>query len=100
MGISVGWGDDYKAWFTHQSVNVTGLTAGNYRMCVTPNQGGAWLESTIDNNSSWVDLAIDIPRNSVTVLARGETECQPDAPVPPEFEDPSWPGIYGGLRAN
>jgi hypothetical protein len=95
----VGWGDDYKPWFAHQSVDITGLSPGNYRMCVTPNAGGAWLESTIANNSSWVDLAIDISRNKVTVLGHGETECQPDAPVTPTFEGPSGPGIYGGLRA-
>lgn len=98
MGISIGWGDDYKPWFAHQSVNITGLAKGNYRMCVTPNPGGAWLESTIDNNSSWVDLAIDIARNNVTVLARGETECQPGAPVTPGIAGPDGPGIFGGLR--
>ncbi|MEP7159067.1 MAG: hypothetical protein ABI797_06545 [Chloroflexota bacterium] len=96
MGLAVGWGDDYKPWFAYQSVGITGLAAGNYRMCVTPNAGGAWLESTIANNSSWVDLAIDISQNKVTVLAHGETECQPGATTAPSIVA-TGPGIDGGL---
>lgn len=99
MGISIGWGDDYKPWFAHQSVDITGLPAGNYRMCVTPNPGGAWRESTIANNSSWVDLAIDIARNKATVLTHGETECQPGVSLTPDVAPSDGPGIYGGLLA-
>jgi lysyl oxidase len=99
MGISVGWGDDYKSWFAHQSVDITGLAAGNYRMCITPNPGGAWLESTITNNSSWVDLSIDIAHDNLAVLQRGETECQPGETFTPTVT-PSGPGIYGGLRTS
>lgn len=99
MGISIGWGDDYKQWFAHQSINITGLHSGNYRLCNTPNPGGAWLESTIANNSSWVDINIDLAHNKVTILARGETECQPGAVPPPTVVEPSGPAIYGGVRS-
>ena len=44
MGISVGFGDDYKPFFNHQSVDITGLPSGTYRLCATVNPNGVWLE--------------------------------------------------------
>jgi len=118
MGISVGWGDDYKSWFAHQAIDITRLKAGDYRLCATPNPHGGWLEIDRTNNSYWVDLHINLAANELTVLGDGETECQPGATTaaqlslfvdffsqldtvePDRLISPrSGPGIRGGLRS-
>ncbi|HEY8135416.1 MAG TPA: hypothetical protein VIF08_05185 [Candidatus Limnocylindrales bacterium] len=81
MGISVGFGDEYKEWFAHQLVNVTGVPAGSYRLCATPNQGGDWLESDNLNNSSWTDITMNPSTMTVTILRQGTGDCSvPPAP--------------------
>jgi hypothetical protein len=105
MGIAVGWGDEYKQWFTHQSVDITGLDRGNYRLCATPNPAGSWLEINPTNNSYWMDLHIDIGRNELTILAQGETACQPESTLAlvgaqalPVSDRPGFQcAIFGGL---
>jgi hypothetical protein len=99
MGISVGWGDDYKSWFAHQAVDITGMAAGEYRLCATPNANGAWLEVTRTNNSGWTDLYINPAKNELRIIAQGETECQPQGSsfAAPVIYWPSGPGIAGGV---
>jgi hypothetical protein len=81
MGISVGWGDEYKAVFAHQVVNVTGLAAGTYRLCATANKSGDWLESDNLNNSSWTDITMNPSTMSVSILRQGIGDCTvPPAP--------------------
>jgi hypothetical protein len=77
MGISVGWGDIYGPETKFQEIDVTGLPAGDYRLCTTTNLKGMWTEKgdNADNNSSWVDLALDVAHNDVTVTGDGETPC-------------------------
>jgi hypothetical protein len=99
MGIAVGWGDEYKSWFAHQAIDITGLATGDYRLCATPNANGAWLEQTRANNSAYVDLHINVTTLTVTILGKGESECQPagtTVPAPVVYW-PSGPGISGGL---
>ncbi|HUP83602.1 MAG TPA: lysyl oxidase family protein [Candidatus Limnocylindria bacterium] len=79
MGISVGWADVYPAWIAHQWVEVTGLAAGDYRLCATPNPLGQWLESDLANNSAWIDVRINVATKQLTILGQGDTECQPAA---------------------
>jgi hypothetical protein len=83
MGISVGYGDDYKPFFNHQSVDITGLPSGPYRMCATVNPTGVWLESDPEgvNNSSWVDLELDNETHRFRVTGSGETDCDKPAPM-------------------
>jgi len=76
MGISVGFGDDYKPYFAHQAVDVTGLAAGTYRLCATVNGDGMWQEiDHVANNSYWLDLAVDPALNQVRVVGQGEDPC-------------------------
>lgn len=77
MGISVGFADVYPASIAHQWVDVTGLLAGDYRVCATPNPAGAWLEVSRANNSAWIDLHLDVAANQLTILGQGDAECQP-----------------------
>jgi hypothetical protein len=100
MGISVGFGDEYKPEFAHQIVNVTGLSAGSYRLCATANKSGEWLESDNLNNSSWTDITMNPSTMTVTVLAQGIGDCAAPPPtvqarsVPQASLGPS--GLYVG----
>jgi Lysyl oxidase len=58
MGLSVGWGDEYPATLPDQNIDITGLTAGRYRLQVTADTGGQFLESNDADNSTWLDLQI------------------------------------------
>jgi hypothetical protein len=81
MGISVGFGDEYKEWFAHQVVNVTGLPAGSYRLCATANKNSEWTEMDDTNNSSWTDITLNPSTMTVTVLRQGIGDCTvPPAP--------------------
>lgn len=77
MGTSLGWGDDYPARFTHQSVNVTGLPAGNYRLCGTVNGNNLLREKANNhaNNSYWLDITLNVAANSWQPIGEGTTPC-------------------------
>jgi hypothetical protein len=77
VGISVGWGDNYPPQFAFQSINVTGLPVGSYRLCATVNPTGIWTEKNDNytNNSYWMDLDLDAANNAVTVTDSGATPC-------------------------
>lgn len=77
VGISVGWGDTYPAFFAHQSIDVTGLPKGNYLLCVTVNSRGLWREKNDNyaNNSQWLNLFVNAAKNKVTILDSGATPC-------------------------
>lgn len=58
MGLSVGWGDRYPSTLPDQYVDITGLGAGRYRLVVTANALGQFVESSSGNNQTWVDLQL------------------------------------------
>lgn len=58
MGISVGWGDEYSWRLPNQYVDITGLSAGRYRLRVTADAPGFFLEANEANNVTWVDLQL------------------------------------------
>lgn len=78
VGISVGYGDNYPPEFAHQSIDVTGLPVGSYRICATVNPDGIWTEKADNyaNNSYWMDLDLDAANNAVTVTDSGATPCR------------------------
>lgn len=84
MGISVGYGDIYQACFAHQSVDVTGLPAGAYRLCATTNGNLLWREraDSLANNSYWHDVQLDPVAQTVAVIAGGLTACDTLPPPP------------------
>lgn len=58
MGLSVGWGDEYRWSLPDQYVDITGLAAGRYRLQVTADNPNWFTESNNGNNATWVDLQI------------------------------------------
>lgn len=58
MGLSVGWGDEYRWSLPDQYVDITGLAAGRYRLRVTADTQNLFVESDDTNNTTWVDLQI------------------------------------------
>lgn len=77
VGVSVGWGDNYPPEFAHQSIDVTGLPAGNYRLCATVNQKHIWSEknNNFANNAYWLDIDLDVARNELVITGNGATSC-------------------------
>ena len=69
MGLSVGWGDFYGKRLPDQYIDVTGLTSGRYRMTVTADADGWFLESDNSNNIAWVNIKIS--GDSVSVVRYG-----------------------------
>jgi hypothetical protein len=45
MGLSVGWGDPYAWRLPDQYIDITGLTAGRYRLWATADNGDRFVES-------------------------------------------------------
>jgi hypothetical protein len=60
MGISVGYGDRYGSSLRDQYIDVTSLTSGNYRLYATADLGHQFQETNESNNSTWVDLKLQI----------------------------------------
>jgi hypothetical protein len=58
MGVSVGWGDEYSWRLPNQYVDISGLGAGRYRLRVTADAPGFFVEANESNNATWVDLQI------------------------------------------
>ena len=83
IGISPGWGDDYKPFFNQQLIDISGLPEGTYRMCATVNGSGVWREKNdnYDNNASWVDLELAAKGRSFRILDTGEFDCERPEPV-------------------
>jgi hypothetical protein len=58
MGLSVGWGDEYPYTLPDQNIDITGLSPGRYRLQVTADTGGQFLETSDTDNTTWVDLQL------------------------------------------
>ena len=67
-GLSVGWGDIYHRSLPGQSIDITGLPEGSYRLWATADQADVFWEKDDANNATWADLWIDA--DGVTVLRK------------------------------
>ena len=67
-GLSVGWGDIYHRSLPGQSIDITDLPYGAYRLWATADQADVFLEGNNANNATWADLWIDA--DGVTVLRK------------------------------
>jgi hypothetical protein len=83
MAISVGYGDDYRAYLEGQSFDVTGLPAGQYELVHRVNADRRLRELTHTNNAAsvrlrltWPDGTDERPRVSVLERCRGP-RCAP-----------------------
>jgi hypothetical protein len=57
-GISVGWGDDYKAFLEGQDLPLDGVPAGQYLLVHRVNADGHLRESSYANNAASVLFAL------------------------------------------
>ena len=79
-GISVGWGDRYRAYLEGQYIDITRIPAGRYTLVHTANPDHTLEESDYSDNSASTSLRIDWPHGwddmpTVKVLRR----CQETA---------------------
>ena len=61
MAISVGYGDDYHAYLEGQSLDVTGLAAGQYELVHRVNADHRLREQRYDNNAASVRFRLSWP---------------------------------------
>jgi len=58
MGLSRGWGDTYNFGLPGQSIDVTELPDGMYRLWAEADAKSWFRESRSDNNTTWVDIEL------------------------------------------
>lgn len=69
-GISVGWGDTYRAGIAFQYIDITGVATGKYVITVTADPNGYLRESNVTNNTA--TATIRITTSKVNVLSYGD----------------------------
>jgi hypothetical protein len=77
VGTDVGWGDVYAPSTKYQAIDVTTAPVGSYRLCATVNSNFVWTEkdNNFTNNQAWLDIDLDVPNNSVSIINSGQTAC-------------------------
>jgi len=58
MGLSSGWNDTYQFVLPGQSIDVSGLSDGKYRLLAEADESAWFREVTRDNNVTWVDFEL------------------------------------------
>jgi len=71
MGLSVGWADTYPSNIAFQYIDVTNLVSGNYRLTATADPADLFIDADRSNNTTWLDLHLQIRAGKVTVIASG-----------------------------
>ncbi len=71
MGLSVGWGDMYGYSLPGQYIDITGLTAGRYRLKATADLSDWFKEGSESDNSTWVDIQLEADSTTLRVLEYG-----------------------------
>ncbi len=71
MGVSVGWGDKYPWHMIEQSIDITGVPDGTYRIREIADPNNWFEESDETNNETWVDVQIATQGGIPTVSVVG-----------------------------
>jgi lysyl oxidase len=73
MGLSVGWGDEYQWYLLEQTIEITDVPDGRYRLRATADPAGQFTESNEANNDTWtlVDLSTLDGHRQVEVVEQG-----------------------------
>lgn len=73
MGLSVGWGDEYQWYLLDQTIEITGVPDGRYRLRAIADPADFFKESNETNNDTWtiVDLSTVDGRPRVEVVEQG-----------------------------
>lgn len=58
VGLSPGWNDTYRQSLPGQSIDVTGLPDGKYRLWTEIDEKGWFREATRTNNRTWIDIEL------------------------------------------
>ncbi|MFP5341656.1 MAG: hypothetical protein ACLGIJ_01840 [Candidatus Limnocylindria bacterium] len=58
MGMSVGWSDPYQWYLEDQSVTMTGLADGRYRLTAITDPDGWLQEADETNNETWIEFEL------------------------------------------
>lgn len=91
-GISVGWADRYGSELRYQSIDVTGLPAGEYLLMVSADPNGYFVERSVTNNCNWTRVRIRTSGTGVPVLDWGAGCSLPKAtPTPTPTPTPQPP---------
>ena len=84
QGISVGWADVYGSDLPGQSIALSKLKDGNYRLIIEADPKNRILETDDDNNSACVLLNISVTAQTVDVL--NPDNCDETSEPPPGGE--------------
>jgi hypothetical protein len=73
MGLSVGWGDEYQWYLLDQTIEITGVPDGRYRLRAIADPADLFKESNESNNDTWtvVDLTTVDGRRQVELIEQG-----------------------------
>jgi len=69
MGLSVGWGDQYRFNLAGQWIDITDLAPGTYRVVAAVDPDGLFTESDRANNSAASEFTLDITDSGERVIA-------------------------------
>ena len=69
MGLSVGWGDQYRFTLEGQYIDIEDLAAGDYRLMAEVDPDGTLSELDRSDNVSWTDFTLQIRDGQRIVLA-------------------------------
>ena len=58
MGLSIGWADVYALNIRGQSIDVTDLPDGRYRLVARADEPGWFREADTRNNETWIDIEL------------------------------------------
>lgn len=73
MGISVGWGDEYQWYLLDQTIEITGVPDGRYRLRAIADPANQIMEVDEKNNDTWtvIDLSTVDGHRRVDVVEQG-----------------------------
>jgi hypothetical protein len=86
QGVSNGGMDYYSAGLPGQQVNICGLAAGIYRIIVTLNPSGWFLESNYSNNVGWASFELERDNEGLPTVSE-----IPESKGGIWFEEVKWP---------
>lgn len=79
QGMSVGWGDRYSSGLAGQSIDMTSMPNGDYRLYIDIDPFQKLSEATRADNQSCVLIRVSVTARTVSVL--NPNGCDPIAPV-------------------
>jgi Lysyl oxidase len=73
VGLSEGWQDTYPSFFAGQYIDITGIAAGDYLLCVTADPAKLFRQSDTTNDQAWV--RVHIGRRGIAIRDWSRGSC-------------------------